>query len=141
MTGSVNVELDEVRQNLQLYSPHDFEHPTYLECNDSSMICFDFEGAPVAVKASFLLSVIHDLQQQKKFKVGGESFSLLELQVKLATLMRYKAHMVSIQKDVEYGELSSSNAAYVILNDVPCTLHCGQRMAIKFVIYFYLQVF
>ena len=129
----VNIELDVVRQNSQLNAPHDFERPTLPERNDSSMICFDLEGKADPVKASFLVSIIHDLQQRNQFKTVDESLSLSQLQVKLGTLMRYEARMVSIQKDVEYGELSSSNAAYVVLNAVPCTLHCGQRMAIKFV--------
>ena len=50
----VNIELDVVRQNSQLNAPHDFEHPTLPERNDSSMICLIWKERRIQSRLHFL---------------------------------------------------------------------------------------
>jgi len=132
--AGMDIELTNVQKNSKLRSPINFMYPTPGEFQDSTNICYDLNKDHISSqeKASFTMDLIADLQVRKMFE-AEEELSILDLQKKLAKLMKHEAKLIEIQRDITHGELSTENAAYVIMSAVPCSLHASQRNTIKFV--------
>ena len=118
-------------------APNDFDDPTSEELLDPQCVCYCLSSNNISAieLSAFGEKVLQDLTLRNQYIDDGDaSTNFLHLQSHLIVLMKHEGRIRKIKFDLDHGHsLTQSDAAFLVLDSLPCSMHGEVRNTTKFV--------